>query len=76
MGAVLTTWRDIRSDERAVARSRWLDQGSAQELGDCPLPAPVQAWEIHELLGEIASGTKPCTSCCTQCSSNCCMATC
>jgi hypothetical protein len=76
MGAVLETWRDIRSDGRDITRSRWLDRGLPQALDDCPLPAPVEAWEIHELLGEIASGTRPCTSCCTQCSTNCCNATC
>lgn len=76
MGAVLKTWQDIRSDDRGVARSRWLDQGFSQAFGDSPLPAPIAAWEIHELLGEIASGTRPCTSCCTQCATNCCMATC
>lgn len=76
MGVLLDTWRDIGSEDRAATRSRWLDPGFAPDGGDCPLPAPVEAWEIHELLGEIASGTKPCTSCCTQCATNCCMATC
>ena len=74
-------WREVQSGERAAARAYWLRGQSGPHSGgpvlnECPLPPPVQAWEIHELLGEMSSGTRPCTSCCTQCSGSCCHASC
>ncbi|WP_283136190.1 hypothetical protein [Rhizohabitans arisaemae] len=73
MTAVLEMWGDVRSGARAAARSRRLTDATPDGF---PVPPPVQAWEIHELLGEMSSGTRPCTSCCTQCSGRCCNATC
>ena len=82
MTVVSATWLDVASPGRVAARSRWLswdgDAAGVRELAAAgwPLPPPVEAWEIHDLLGEMSSGTRPCTSCCTQCSSDCCNASC
>jgi hypothetical protein len=81
MLATFDAWYDVQSETRVSARACWLDGTMTAPVGfpvslECPLPPPLEAWEIHELLNEMASGTRPCTSCCTQCSGSCCNASC
>jgi len=63
-------------EDRKATRRLWLEN-RPDRFGKrvCPLPGPIEAWEIQRLLVEMSSGTQPCTSCCTQCSSQCCNAT-
>jgi len=65
-------------DRRASLRILWLDSTDGHHVTSrcCPLPPPIAPWEIHDLLREMSSGTRPCTSCCTQCATRCCNATC
>jgi len=65
---------------RKQLRAFWLGDPGAfvpfQPTQRSPLPPAVTPGEIHDLLTEMSSGTRPCTSCCTQCSGDCCNASC
>src|SRR6267143_1820488 len=54
----------------SLVRNRWLASPQLHRA----LPKLIKEWEIRDLLVDISSGTRPCTSCCTQCASNCCNA--
>jgi len=70
----------LGAESRAQLRALWLGELAPGERTrmevSSPLSPAVGPWEIHDLLTEFSSGTRPCTSCCTQCSGSCCNASC
>jgi hypothetical protein len=66
----------IANVEREALRERWLLPGATtDQLPESVLPPAAEPWFIHDLLVEMSSGTRPCTTCCTQCCQKCCWAT-
>lgn len=67
----------MQTVELEALRQLWL---GVMDSGELPsdlelLGLRLEPAEIRELLVEMASGTKPCTTCCTQCAQHCCYAT-
>jgi len=64
------------STSKGKTREEWLSAlERGLEVSGSPVLPVIEISDVHGLLIEASSGTRPCTSCCTQCASNCCNAT-
>lgn len=67
---------NVMSVNKRKMREDWLSAlEKGVEVPGSPVLPMVEIGDIHELLIEASSGTRPCTSCCTQCATDCCYAT-